>query len=61
MLDLFRRPREDEKFWNSDRDEEWEAIKDEVDTDRGEWEYLKNVEEYGLTKEDLDSGDDEDW
>jgi hypothetical protein len=61
MLDPFRRPREDEEFWDSDRDEEWEAIKDEVDMDRGEWEYLKNVEDYGLTNEDLDSGDDDDW
>jgi len=61
MLDPFRRPREDEEFWDSDRDEEWEAIKDEVDMDRGEWEYIENVEDYGLTNEDLDSGDDDDW
>lgn len=29
--------------------------------DRGEWEYLQNVNDYGPTREDLDSGDDEDW
>lgn len=47
--------------YDPDRDEEWENIKDEVDMSRGEWEYQKDVEDYGLTKEDMDSGDDEDF
>ncbi|WP_409303888.1 hypothetical protein [Peribacillus sp. SCS-155] len=53
------RLKEDEENWDRDRDQEWDRIKDEVDMDRGEWEYQKNVQDYGLTEEDMDSGDQE--
>lgn len=52
----------DQEDFDPDRDEEWEEVKeDQVNMSRGEWEYYKNVEDYGLTKEDMDSGDDEDF
>lgn len=49
--------RVDEDDWDSNRDEKWENEKDELHMDRGEWEYWQNVEDYGLTDEDMDSGD----
>lgn len=51
----------DPEDFDPDRDKEWEEIKDEVDMSRGEWEYHENVKDYGLTKEDMDSGDNEDF
>ena len=51
----------DEEDWDSNRDERWAEIEDEVDMDRGTWEHEQNVNDYGLTREVMDSGDDEDF
>ncbi|WP_407267714.1 hypothetical protein [Radiobacillus sp. PE A8.2] len=53
----------DPETFEFDRDQEWQDYQAETgtdDSDRGNWEDQKDVEEYGPTKEDLDTGD-ENW
>lgn len=45
--------------WDRDRDEKWVEIEHETDLTRGQWEYLENVNDYGPTDEDMDSGDED--
>lgn len=58
MLKFYGRVDEDD--WNSNRDDKQSEIEDQADMNRGEWEYNQDVEDYGPTYEDLDSGDNQD-